>query len=165
MRATNKLPLPALLSQLLVAFTIEFDNEFERQMPHRTTYHGATAGSRSGPWLVSLVMWSNCMQFVVDQGVRLREVRLTSKGREAQEAYSRLLGIIEDRWIARFGGDTIGRLRESLEQIVGEPTADLSRLFSGLKPYHEGWRASVPKPATLPHFPMVLHRGGFPDGS
>src|SRR5260370_42220071 len=74
MRATNKLPLPALLSQLLVAFTIEFDNEFERQMPHRTTYHGATTGSRSGPWLVSLVMWSNCMQFVGDQGVRLREL-------------------------------------------------------------------------------------------
>jgi hypothetical protein len=29
------LPLPTLLSQALVAFTIEFDNEFERQMPHR----------------------------------------------------------------------------------------------------------------------------------
>ena len=31
------LPLSTLLSQALVAFTIEFDNEFEHQMPHRTT--------------------------------------------------------------------------------------------------------------------------------
>jgi len=28
------LPLSTLLSQVLVAFTIEFDNEFERRMPH-----------------------------------------------------------------------------------------------------------------------------------
>jgi hypothetical protein len=27
------------------------------------------------------------------------------------------------------------------------------------------WRASVPNPETLPHYPMVLHRGGYPDGS
>ena len=31
------LPLATLLSQVLVAYTIEFDNEFERLMPHRTT--------------------------------------------------------------------------------------------------------------------------------
>ena len=47
------LPLSALLSQALVAFTIEFDNEAERRMPHRTTNHGSTAFP--GPWLVSLV--------------------------------------------------------------------------------------------------------------
>jgi hypothetical protein len=38
-------------------------------------------------------------------------------------------------------------------------------LFRGLGPYADGWRASVHKPDTLPHYPMVLHRGGFPDGS
>jgi hypothetical protein len=49
--AGQRLPLTALLSQVLVAFTIEFDNEFERQMPHRTTRHGSTAGAggRRGP--------------------------------------------------------------------------------------------------------------------
>jgi hypothetical protein len=26
-------------------------------------------------------------------------------------------------------------------------------------------RSSLRRPATLPHYPMVLHRGGFPDGS
>jgi hypothetical protein len=32
----GRLPLSALVSQALVAFAIEFDNEFEHQMPHRT---------------------------------------------------------------------------------------------------------------------------------
>jgi hypothetical protein len=34
-------------------------------------------------------------------------------------------------------------------------------LFRGLEPHPDGWRASVRKPNTLPHYPMVLHRGGF----
>ena len=34
-----------------------------------------------------------------------------------------------------------------------------------LEPYPDNWRASVRRPATLPHYPMVLHRGGYPDGS
>src|SRR5580700_429320 len=68
------LPLSTLLSQVLVAFTIEFDNEFEHQSPHRTTRHGSTAGSSQGPWLGSMVMWLNCMQFVSDGGVTVREV-------------------------------------------------------------------------------------------
>jgi len=41
-------------------------------MPHRTTSHGSTGprpGPRQGPWLVSLVMWSNFMRFVGEAGV------------------------------------------------------------------------------------------------
>ena len=49
---------------------------------------------------------------------------------------------------------------------IGRRTsAQLSPLFRGLEPYPDGWRAKVRKPDTLPHYPMVLHRGGFPDGS
>src|SRR5690348_6903370 len=60
------LPLSALLSQALVAFTIEFDNEAEHRLPHRTTSHG-TSGPGDGAaklWLVSLAMWENCMRYV-----------------------------------------------------------------------------------------------------
>ncbi len=39
------------------------------------------------------------------------------------------------------------------------------RLAAGLEPPPGGWPASLRSPATLPHYPMVLHRGGFPDGS
>jgi hypothetical protein len=66
---------------------------------------------------------------------------------------------------ARFGKDIIRTLRGLLETLVGEPTAQISPLFRGLEPYPDGWRASVRKPTALPHYPMVLHRGGFPDGS
>jgi hypothetical protein len=71
-KALSHLPLSALLSQVLVAFTIEFDNEFEHQMPHRTAKHG---GSRDVPWLVSLAMWSTCMQFVGEEGVTVADLQ------------------------------------------------------------------------------------------
>jgi DNA-binding MarR family transcriptional regulator len=371
-----KLPLATLLSHTLVAFTIEFDNEAERQMPHRTTNHGATSNVTSGmpyrPWLVSLAMWANCMQFVGERGIRVGEleqlagtpsnlngmerwgyitiapdledqhakprrsdwviratpagrtareiwrplfgvieqrwverfgsariahlrkslqavvvqlneglpdclpilgyglfsirhqknprpsatrdngravdlplsallsralltlatefeermklslaicanllrvlhaqglplkdiphlsgvskeaistalgflrkrklvlieatqpgsrarvVRLTPTGRLAKNAYPKLLAQIEETWPSRFGEEAVRSLRESLEELVGEGEAVQSPLFQGLVSYPDGWRASVPKPETLPHFPMVLHRGGFPDGS
>jgi len=73
--AATRLPLSALLSHVLVAFTIEFENEFERQMPYRTTKYGSTTDSRYAPWLVSLVMWSNCMQFVGVEGVTVAELQ------------------------------------------------------------------------------------------
>jgi DNA-binding MarR family transcriptional regulator len=366
-RATPHLLLPALLSQVLVAFTIEFDNEFEHQVPHRTTNHGATAGSRHVPWLVSRVMFSNFMRFVDEQGTTIRDLQrllrmpaktmriwvtrmsewwgyivvepkaskrihpdavviptpggrralevwrtlegliekrwrerlggdnvdrlherlsaivgqidvdlpdslpilgyglfssapepaeaavstrlslpsllsrvllwfaiefergsevslaisanvlrlpgeegtavrdlprmagvskeaiatslsflgkrgyvtlksrpaasggkllvLTSKGRSEQETYRQRVWAIEERWQAQFGSSAIGHLRESLEGLVGDPAAQRSPLSRGLDPYPDGWRASVPKPEGLPHYPMLLHRGGFPDGS
>jgi len=327
--------LSTLLSQALVAFTIEFDNEFEHQMPHRTTNHGSAAGTQQGPWLVSMAMWMNCMQFIGGDGVAVRRleelartptnlkgmvrwgyiaigpdrvVRATSNGRRAQQVWRPLFGVIEQRWRARFGDERIDELRESLGTISDQIDADLpdclpilgyglfsrgaklgrrpqvgsdlplptllSRLllafameyeresdwslaiganilrvldaegvrvrdlpglsgvskeaiamalgllqkgdavtvtpeksgkiarltakgveaqsrhfrlledieqrwqgryrvrealqlslFDGLEPYPEGWRASGPRPVTLPHYPMVLHRGGFPDGS
>src|ERR1700681_2000783 len=70
----GRLPLPTLLSHALVAFTIEFDNEFEHRVPHRTTNHGST-GSRSSPWLVSMVMWLMFMRFVPGDGIAVRELQ------------------------------------------------------------------------------------------
>lgn len=371
------LPLPTLLSHALVAFTIEFDNEAEHRLPHRTTRHGATAGSLPRPWLVSMVMWFNCMRFVDDAGVtadkleelagtstnlhgmerwryvnvtpdpadkrpkpprsawlirptlggkmaqdmwstlfpeiehrwrqrfddkeieelrdalaeivdqlppdlpdclpilsyglyskretkdgkqppvrgnvarggeshpdlplvaflakvllafaldfedesdlslaidanvlrcmsegevavrdlprmagvskeaiatalsfltkrgyaivraqsgtgRVKVLTLTHKGREAREQYLRLLPAIEKQWQKRYGEKSIQRLRNCLERLIGEASAQRPTLFDGLEPYSDGWRASIRKPEVLPHYPMVLHRGGFPDGS
>jgi hypothetical protein len=69
--SASPLPLPTLLSQGLVAFTIEFDNEAEHQIPHWTTDYSARVGSwRKGLWLVSLAMYANCMQFVPEEGIR-----------------------------------------------------------------------------------------------
>ena len=69
------LSLPTLLSQVLVAFTIEFDNEFEHQTPHRTTISKSASGLSTGPWLTSLVMWSNLMRFVGEKEIRVSELQ------------------------------------------------------------------------------------------
>ena len=354
-------PLLTRLSHVLVAYTIEFDNEFERQMPHRTTNYGATSGAPHAPWLVSLAMYVNCMQHVGEKGLTVAElerlartktnldgmrrwgyvvfepnppratslIRPTPAGRKAQEIWQPLFSLIETRWRRRFGSDFIDALRASLlafvtqldpglpdcmpilnyglfsaepdqERAVAEdsiadlplsallarllvvyaweferesplslaisanvlrvldeqgvlvrdlpllsgvskeaisiataylqkhgavviesasapargkvvyltpsgcqaqtayhqrfhsieegwqerfgkqalltlegllsrlddaPDGHLSLLFDGLEPYPDGWRASVGRPQRLPDFPMVLHRGGFPDGS
>jgi DNA-binding MarR family transcriptional regulator len=179
--AAARLHLPALLSKVLFAFTIEFERESE----------------------LSLAISANVMRILGAEGVRVRDlprlsgvskeaiamalgflekrryvvvepdpaasrtkvVRLMPKGRKARDAYLHLLTVVEERWQARFGQDAIGTLRESLERLAGEPTAQLSPLFRGLEPHPGGWRASARKPGTLPHYPMVLHRGGYPDGS
>lgn len=155
----SHLPLPTLLSQALVAYTIELDNEFEHLMPHRTTNHGATPGSWAGPWLVSLVMWANCVRFIGDEGVSLRQlerlartrtnldgmrrwgyitiepdptasrtrrvrpdalIRLTERGRQANRVWSPLPALIERRWRSRFGDEEMDQLRAALWAIAGE---------------------------------------------
>jgi DNA-binding MarR family transcriptional regulator len=98
-------------------------------------------------------------------GSRTRVIALTAKGRAAQDKYRQLLWAIEERWQSRFGAKAVLSLRESLERLAYEPSGQTSPLFRGLEPYPDGWRASVPKHEGLPHYPMVLHRGGFPDGS
>jgi hypothetical protein len=92
-------------------------------------------------------------------------VRLTARGLKAQAKYRRLLGLTEERWQENFGDTGLGTLRGWLERLVGEPGDQHSPLLEGLAPYSGGWRAAVRKPETLPHYPMVLHRGGYPDGS
>ena len=72
------LPLSALLSQALVAFTIEFDNEAEHRLPHRTTSYGAS-GHGDGAWLVSLVMWENCMRFVAEEPMTVRDLLIRAR--------------------------------------------------------------------------------------
>jgi hypothetical protein len=76
-----------------------------------------------------------------------------------------LMPAIEGRWQTRFGENAIRTLRDVLEESDAGAPAKTSRLFEGLEPYPDGWRAAVRKPETLPYFPMVLHRGGYPDGS
>lgn len=77
-------PLSALLSQLLVAFTVEFDGEFERRMGE-AGYPGAR---------LSLVVWTDLMRFV-GAGVSVRE--LASRAPTPENAIKHQLGCLE-RW-------------------------------------------------------------------
>jgi DNA-binding MarR family transcriptional regulator len=180
-RVPPRLHLPTLLSQVLLAFTIEFERESDlslaisanviRILSEKGVYARdlpRLAGVSKEAIKMSVGFLEKWRYLTVEpdptaKGTKL--VRLTPKGRQIQDAYRRRLGVIEERWQAQFGKDNIRRLRQSLERLVGEPTAKLSPLFRGLEPHPSGWRASVRKPDTLPHHPMVLHRGGYPDGS
>lgn len=145
------LPFPALLSQVLVAFTIEFDNEAELRLAHRTSRQGGY-----GTWLASLVMWSNCMRFVTVEGVTVRElerlartptnlpgmqrwgyvtvqpgpgkdrtVRATYAGHRARDIWAPLFGEIEARWEERFGKAAVSDLRAGLDPLVQQLDPDL----------------------------------------
>jgi hypothetical protein len=96
---------------------------------------------------------------------RGKVARLTSAGLRARRRYLDLLGAVEDRWLQRFGRDAIGALRQSLETLAVGADGQPPSLFQALEPYPDKWRAAVRPPRTLPYYPMVLHRGGYPDGS
>jgi len=161
-------PLTALLSNVLLAFALEYERD----------------------WGLSLAISANILQLLSAEGVPVRDLpklsgvskegikmalgflekgnylvvetrlaRLTAKGIAAQARYRERLREIETGWESQFGQDTIAKVRESLESLPVE------LLLLGVEPYPDGWRASVPRRVTLPHFPMVLHRGGFPDGA
>ncbi len=139
----------AHLSHILVAFIIEFDNEFEHRSPHRTTRTGGI-----GPWLTSMAMYSNCMRFVGDQPLTTKEltrvarthtnlrgmqrwgyitvgpappkrIRATAKGRQARAAWAPLFDVIEQRWQERFGHAEFDRLRQVLFTVVSQFELDL----------------------------------------
>jgi hypothetical protein len=59
-------------------------------------------------------------------GSRVKILRLTPKGRIAQDAYHRLILDVEQRWQARFGKDVVRSLRESIERLDGDATAHRS---------------------------------------
>jgi DNA-binding MarR family transcriptional regulator len=266
--ACGHLPLSAQLSYVLVAFTVELDNEFEHQMPHRTTRHGSTPGHPRAPWLVSFPMWVHCMRHVPEEGTRaddlvrkpgltaktmqhvvkrlaawwgyltvesagtasaasrwcarpnraarhrmcggrwkqrsrnagatgsalsrsgrvakmtidnwlgalddhgyitigpdpagsrFKAATLTGNGQRAQELYRRWADEVDDRLAGRFGPSACPELREALAPIIGD-----AGLRTGMELYPDGWRAQVPRPDVLPHYPVISMRGGFPDGS
>jgi DNA-binding MarR family transcriptional regulator len=173
--------LPILLSKILLKFATEFESESGvslaisanvlrvlgeegvrvRDLPRLTGVSKEAVAASLG----RLEERGLIVVEAASSGSRVKTVTLTSRGRIAQDAYNRLVGEIEEKWRARFGKDAVDSLRESLERLDGDATAQHSPLFRGLEPYPDGWRAAVAKPEVLPDYPMVLHRGGFPDGS
>jgi DNA-binding MarR family transcriptional regulator len=179
--AGERLPLPALLARVLLAFAIDFERESDISLAISANLlrvldeKGArvrdlprlTGVSKEGLSMAMGILRKKRLAVIEasEPGSKTKVARLTAQGREAQDAYRKLFAAIERRWQARFGEKAIGALRESLEHVAADPGAATSRLFRGIEPYPDGWRAAKPKPETLPHYPMVLHRGGFPDGS
>ncbi len=76
---TTPLPLPTLLSQVLVAHTVELDNEAEHRLPHRTTRGSDPAARRGAPWLVSFALWANTLQYLDEDAVTVAELRARAR--------------------------------------------------------------------------------------
>jgi DNA-binding MarR family transcriptional regulator len=174
------LSLAALLAKTLLAFTRDFERETGLSLAicaavlrpiGREGMSLRDLPRRSG---VSKEATAMAVKFLEKRGYAIVEaagagrskmLQLTSKGLAALDRYHHLAPEIERRWKARYGEQTLLQLRASLEQLIGAPEAGAQLLMSGMTPYPDGWRAAVSKPETLPYQPMVLHRGGFPDGS
>lgn len=152
------LPLPTLLSQALVAFTIEADHLFECRMPHCTTESRTRGEPIAGPWLISMPFWANCLKHVEAEGMTLgalldreliagrflqgsnpglvrwgylrlvagtasskkldREwtVAPTREGRLAQRTWAPLPAEVDARWIERW--PEVAALRAALERLA-----------------------------------------------
>ncbi len=173
------LPLPALLSRALLSFALEYERESElslavsanllrvldaegtrlRDLPART---GISKEAVS--WALGILTRARLAVETPDPAAsRGKVARLTPRGLDAQRVYQEFVSTVEERWQDRFGA--IAALRQALEALVTSPDDEPPPLFKALEPYPDNWRAKVARPTTLPYYPMVLHRGGYPDGS
>ncbi len=170
-------PLTALLSRPLCAFAYEFERYSplslaisanllpvldecgirNRDLPQRTGVSKESIAMAMG-----ILKKSGLIE--IDSGSS-KTVRLTPRGLAAQRDALQLFSEVENRWVDHFGKPTIQRLRGVLERLVYKSHDGSPLLLQGLKPYPGTWRASLAEVQTLPRFPMVLHRGGHPDGS
>jgi DNA-binding MarR family transcriptional regulator len=173
--------LSPLLSGVLLAFTVDFESDARVALAigANTLRVLDATGTRVGdlPRLTGVSREGNamCVGWLERRGCAVTErdeaarrgkvIRLTPKGRKAQQNVRRLVDATEQSWRTRFGGATVDALHAALADVVGDGTFATSPLAPGLVPYPDNWRARVRRPETLPHHPMVLHRGGYPDGS
>ena len=183
--------LAALLSRVLLAFTLDYEREWHVSLPIAANVlrvlddQGAEVKNlplRAGvsKEAVSMSMtWLEGAGYISvepNPSARGKIVGLTTKGRDARHSHDERLNEVETSFENRFGDNVIGALRESLQLILGQPGGDDGPLSSGLVTPPGGWRGTGRyKPLTaafiksprgaLAHYPMVLHRGGWPDGS
>ena len=183
--------LPALLSAALLSWRLEYEQEAGLALPvsanllrvltaepQRLRDLPVLAGISKEAAAVSLGLLERRGYAVTGPDPAARRGKaawLTERGRHAQAGYLRLASTLAERWQARFGAAPVTALGESLRALFVRHEGQ-SAVAAALAPYPEGWRANPPylartramisDPATaLPHYPMVSHRGGFPDGS
>jgi hypothetical protein len=154
------LPLPALLSQLLLLFTLEFDRESlaplilcantlrvlseepipVADIPRLTGGSPETCG----------IGWQIKRYVKVEpapSGRRGKVVSLSPLGLTGQHTYRNLIVEVERRWGERFGTAKVGRVRESLRELFLPRRGDRLLLSEGLLPRPGTVRAGEPLPA------------------
>jgi hypothetical protein len=185
--ATMPIPLSSLLAQVLLAYTLEFERESPVSLPldaNIVRVMDATAiDIRELPAAAAVSKEATSMALAyltrngfVEIGDRSKLACLTPKGIEARHSAPALHLAVVRGWKTRFGSDEVDRLRTAIAAVSEQRDGGRMRLALGLEPHPGGWRASgrylartaamLEDPAAgLPAYPMVLHRGGWPDGS
>jgi len=154
------LPLPALLSQLLLALTMEFQQESrvplwlcantlrvlsdqpipESEIPHLTGCSPETSG----------IGWQ-IKPFIVVESIppprRGKLVRLSPLGLLARENYYNVTSAVEKRWETQFGKQKIRRLRESLSGLFVPRGEERPLIAEGLIPPEGTARSGTQAPA------------------
>jgi hypothetical protein len=166
--------LAALLSQVLLVYTLEFERRSELSLPLTANFvrilgeNGLDVRDVPTAAGVSPEATSMALKFLTKTGyvtLDAKLARLTSKGMDARAAAPELHADVERTLNTQ-------RLRKAVAGVLDQR----EQLSVGLRPYPDGWRArkkyveqtnAVIEDPTgrLPHYPMVLHRGGWPDGS
>ena len=187
----SRRPLSALLSCVLLAFTIEFERESDLSLAICANVvrvlNEKGVRARDLPVLSGVSKKSISMALGILQKAKLAVVEsesdagrtklvlLTAKGQRAQDAYRKLLAAIE----ARSPNALRSRNHQQSSRVAGELG---HRSFVRKSLRQRAWRravAVIPWPAAVPrqlaseapeahhapHFSTVLHRGAFPDGS
>jgi DNA-binding MarR family transcriptional regulator len=178
--------LPALLSRVLLAYTLDYEDGAPVSLPiaanvlrvldrEPTPVASVPLASGVSKEAVSMALtWLEREGYAAvtpDPSGRGKVVVATPSGSAAQTFHARRLAAVDAAWDERFGPDTVATLRARLAAILDNP-----ELASGLVTPAGGWRAEssysartagfVDHPTTaLPQSPIVLHRGGWPDGS
>ncbi len=173
--------LPILLARVLLAFAIEVDEASRVPMAIGSNLlrvlDPAGIAVRDLPALTGVSREAIAMSTGVigerelvaegpaPSGARGRVVRLTPAGVAARSGFDATVSGTEDRWRRSHGTDAIDGLRARLGALVEPLDSVAAPIRQGLSPSPNGWRASAPAKVVLPQFPMVLLRGGWPDGA
>ena len=185
--------LATLMARALMSFRAEFEPESAVPLPvSANVLRVLTAGGvalrdvprRAGISKEAVSVsagWLERHGYAVNEpdpaGGRLRHVRLTPRGEQARGDYHRLAGRIGDGWRARSADGVVDGLTRALRALYAQPDGQeqplmgaragaLPRRLAGAPAHQRLTEAMIADPAgALPHYPMVTHRGGYPDGS
>jgi DNA-binding PadR family transcriptional regulator len=177
--------LHTLLAQVLLAYALDYERDSELSLPLAANVVRVLEDEASdvrelpsvaavSPEAIAMALTALRKDGYVTQ--RAKDVQLTAKGREARAATATRHQALEREWDARFGRGTVKHLHAATHALLDQRDGTRARLALGLQPYPEGWRAGgkyatrtqamLDDPLTgLARYPMVLPRGGWPDGS
>jgi hypothetical protein len=159
-RSAANLPFPALLSQLLLEFTLDFDRE--SPFPLALCANTLRVLGETSVRVAEIPRLSGSSVERTDIGWRLKPhvlleddltvgrgkvARLTPLGHEAQKIYRQLTGEIEKRWETRFGKNEVNQLRENLLELFTHRNTDGLTLSACLSPPEGVVRGGKQSPA------------------